>query len=126
MLSVLEGYEFKDRLIISSFDHQFMLRLHHMHTGLKLAVLADAILIELKEYAQKLGATCWHPCWGSLTEAAIEDAHAAGLEVNAWTINEQRDWVNAAKFNLDSIITDDPVGLKTLIDRAMQVDVIKF
>jgi glycerophosphoryl diester phosphodiesterase len=126
LIALLEGYAHKDRLIISSFDHQFMLRLHKLQTGLKLAVLADGILIDLKEYAEKLGAKCWHPCWGSLTEAAIEDAHAANLEVNAWTINEQRDWVNAAKFNLDAIITDDPVGLKALIDRALQVDVIKF
>lgn len=124
LLSLLESYEFQDRLIISSFDHQFMLRLHNMQTGLKLAVLADAILIDLKEYAVKLGAKFWHPCWGSLTQSAIEDAHQAGLEVNAWTINEQRDWVSAAKYGLDAIITDDPEGLKKLIDRALQADVV--
>jgi glycerophosphoryl diester phosphodiesterase len=118
LVSVLEGYEYRERLIISSFDHQFMLRLHKLNTGLELAVLADAILIDLKEYADKLGAVCWHPCYGSLTAAAIEDAHAAGLEVNAWTINEQRDWIDSAKNGLDAIVTDDPEGLKKLIERA--------
>ena len=121
LISVLAEYEFRDRLIISSFDHQFMLRLHQLNTGLKLAVLADAILIDLKEYAQKLGATCWHPCYGSLTATAIKEAHGAGLEVNAWTLNEQRDWVEAAKNGLDAIITDDPVKLKELIERADRV-----
>jgi glycerophosphoryl diester phosphodiesterase len=118
LISVLEGYEFRERLIISSFDHQFMLRLHKLNSGLKLAVLADAILIDLKEYAAKFAATYWHPCYGSLTAAAIKDAHAAGLEVNAWTINEQRDWVDSAKNGLDGIVTDDPEGLKKLIERA--------
>jgi glycerophosphoryl diester phosphodiesterase len=118
LISVLEGYEFRERLIISSFDHQCMLRLHKLNTGLKLAVLADAILIDLKEYAGKFGAAYWHPCYGSLTAAAIEDAHAAGLEVNAWTVNEQRDWVDSAKNGLDGIVTDDPEGLKKLIERA--------
>lgn len=122
LLALLEGYKHKDKLIISSFDHHFMLRFHKMNTGLKLAVLADGLLIGLADYAKQLGATCWHPCYGSLTPAAIEAAHMAGLEVNSWTINDPRDWVESAKNKLDAIITDDPEGFKRLMERAASME----
>lgn len=117
LFMLLESYPYQDRLIISSFDHHFMRRFNEMDSGLKLALLAEAIFVDLKEYAHKIGAACWHPCFQSLTEAAIHDGKHAGLEINAWTLNSAREWSSAIKAGIDGIITDDPEGLKAVLAR---------
>ncbi|MBX9948045.1 MAG: hypothetical protein K2Y39_02660, partial [Candidatus Obscuribacterales bacterium] len=58
-----------------------------------------------------------HPCFGSLRKEAVEEAHAAGLKVNAWTINTPREWAMAVDWELDGVITDDPLIYKAFLQK---------
>lgn len=121
MLELLENYPARDKLIISSFDHQIMKQLHEQAPDLKLALLADGLFVDLGDYARKIGATVWHPCIDSIREEAVREAHEAGLEVNAWTLNDARKWEYALSIGVDGIMTDDPLGLVNFLDRMAKV-----
>jgi glycerophosphoryl diester phosphodiesterase len=47
----------------------------------------------------------------------VEQAHDAGLLVNAWTINTAQQWRSAVRSKIDGIITDDPEGLRAFLKR---------
>jgi glycerophosphoryl diester phosphodiesterase len=110
ILDLLEGYP-KETIIISSFDHQLMKRFSALDPSLNLAVLADAIFMDIGAYAAQMNARYWHPGFGELRADAVEEAHKHGLIVNAWTINNPRDWAWAVIMQLDGIVSDDPQGL---------------
>jgi len=122
LITLLEDYPDPKSIIISSFDHYFMRRFAEcVPLAYGLAVLADALLVDLAEYADKFNAKYWHPSFDSLREEAVKEAHRARMKVNAWTLNSPREWADAIKMGIDGVVTDDPEGLKNFICRIKEV-----
>jgi glycerophosphoryl diester phosphodiesterase len=117
LLAVLEPYRYKDRIIVSSFDHQVLRRFHLLAPDYKIALLAAARLVDIGEYADKIGATHYHPGLDTLLKDAVSEAQAANLVVNTWTVNTARDWSLALSFGVDGIVTDDPAGLMQFLSK---------
>jgi glycerophosphoryl diester phosphodiesterase len=110
LLEVIEGYP-HESLIISSFDHKIMQSLNQIAPHLKIALLGDAIFVDLKGTATAIGATYFHPSFDCVRKDVVEEAHDAGLAVNVWTCNTQQQWRECVKMEVDGIITDDPEAL---------------
>ena len=117
LIDLLSDYPDRDKLIISSFDHKIVRLMHSKVPDLSFALLADALFIDVADYARRIGATVWHPSFGSLREEAVAEAQAAGMLVNAWTVNTTREWSMAISMGLDGIITDDPEGLRVFLEK---------
>jgi glycerophosphoryl diester phosphodiesterase len=116
LLELLQDYP-KETIIISSFDHKLMQKFAKLDSSLNIALLADGLFIDVNAYAKQMNAKFWHPCFGSLREDAVEEAHAGGLQINAWTVNAPRDWAQAVIMKLEGIVTDDPEGLISYLNR---------
>jgi glycerophosphoryl diester phosphodiesterase len=54
------------------------------------------------------GCSTWSSFWRNLTPAAIDEAHALGLSVLAWTVNDPKDMARLIDWNVDGLITDYP------------------
>lgn len=121
LLELIGGYAHKDKLIVSSFDHEIIRRIHEQAPEIKVGLLANALLVDLPEYARRLGATIWFPCIDSLRADRVEEARAASLEVCAWTLNDARKWDYGLRIGLDGIVTNDPLGLVNFLDRLTRV-----
>lgn len=116
LLSVIEGYP-HETLIISSFDHKLLARVHEVAPHLKIALLGAAVFLDLKSAATAVGATYFHPAYDCLRPDIVEEAHGAGLEVNVWTCNTPTEWRECIRLGIDGIVTDDPEGLKEYLLR---------
>lgn len=46
----------------------------------------------------------------------MTEAHAGGIEVNAWTINSTADMMACIALGVDYITTDNPATLKKLLE----------
>lgn len=114
LMSVIEGYS-HETLVISSFDHKLLARVHARAQHLQIALLGDAVFLDLKQAATALGAKYFHPSYDCLRADIVEEAHAAGLKVNVWTCNSPKQWHELMRMQVDGIITDDPEGLKTYL-----------
>lgn len=123
LLELLSSYGHSDKIIVSSFDHFVLERLKNLDSSLNLALLVDAVLLDMPQYAQRLGARFFHPCFSSCRQEVVEEAHAAGFKVNAWTLNKRREWSMALKMGIDGFVTDDPEGLMVYLRRAELVPV---
>ncbi len=60
------------------------------------------------------GCAVWSPYYRDLTAEAVAEAHALGLKVVVWTVNEVDEMLALARLGVDGIITDYP-------DRAIEV-----
>ena len=54
------------------------------------------------------GCAVWSPFHRDLTEETLAEAHARGLKVVVWTVNEVDDMTALARLGVDGIITDYP------------------
>lgn len=119
LIKVLSDYKYPETIIISSFDHEVLKRLHEKCSKYALALLGDPIIADVGQYAKNVGATAWHPYFGSMRKDVIETAHKASLKVNVWTANKSSEWDDLMAQGVDGIVTDDPKGLSDyLVGRA--------
>ncbi|CAN5327694.1 glycerophosphodiester phosphodiesterase [soil metagenome] len=115
LLKLLKSYPHPDKIMISSFDHIILKKIHKSTTKYKLALLGDSAIYDLPAYAKSVGATAWNPDFDCVREDTVKAAHDAGLTVNTWTVNRKEGWKRACDLGVDSIITDDPEGLKEFL-----------
>jgi glycerophosphoryl diester phosphodiesterase len=78
--------------------------------GLNLADYGDSV----PRLVKAAGCSTWSSFFRNLTPAAIDEAHALGLSVLPWTVNDPADMARLVDWKLDGLITDYP-------DRARKV-----
>lgn len=74
--------------------------------------IATAYLTEAKDSdvakVRAAGAKTWSPDYRALTKAMLDEAHAGGLRVVVWTVNDPRDIARMIGWGVDGIISDYP------------------
>jgi glycerophosphoryl diester phosphodiesterase len=63
-----------------------------------------------------VGAKTWSPHAGDLTPGNVAEAHALGLRVVPWTVNEPADMERAIAVGVDGLITDYPDRLRKVLE----------
>jgi glycerophosphoryl diester phosphodiesterase len=61
------------------------------------------------------GGTAWSPNAPALTEALVKEAHALGLQVIPWTVNDPADMERLIAWGVDGLITDYPDRLREVL-----------
>jgi len=62
------------------------------------------------------GCSVWSMFWRNLTPALVKDAHAIGIEVLPWTVDEPADMARLIDMGVDGIITDYPDRLRRVME----------
>ena len=112
---LIEEYNLKDRLIVSTFDHYSVRKCIRLNRKIKTGVLYWDCIFEPYNYVQMVGANALHPEFNSITEEIVEKAHDNNLEVNVYTVNTKEDMKNMIDLKVDAIITNYPNILKDLL-----------
>ncbi len=110
-----------DDVLVSSFHFPTIERVHALDPTVPTGFLAgfqrpvtDAIAA-----AAAGGHGAVHPFFGMLADAGattvVEAAHASGLAVNTWTVNEPDEIARLAAAGVDAIITDVPAAARAAI-----------
>ena len=68
----------------------------------------DAFDGSVPRMVQAAGCAVWSPYYRDLTKETLAEAHALGLRVVVWTVNEVADMLALARLGVDGIITDYP------------------
>ena len=79
--------------------------------GLKFADYGSA-----PKMVKAAGGTVWSPNGGAVTEALVHEAHALGLQVIPWTINQAADMDRLIGWGVDGLITDYPDRLRSVME----------
>jgi glycerophosphoryl diester phosphodiesterase len=103
-----------ERTIVRSFDHRCVEFLRQIEQGLGGAVLtAYTAPVSLSDLTQSADASVYCPSFEFLDAAQVREAHATGVKVLPWTVNEPGDWDKLLAWGVDGITTDYPDRLAT-------------
>jgi glycerophosphoryl diester phosphodiesterase len=80
------------------------------HAGLK-----DSDYRSVAALVAAAGCSTWSMFWRNLTPALVADAHARGLEVLPWTVDDPADMQRLIDMGVDGIITDYPDRLRDVM-----------
>jgi glycerophosphoryl diester phosphodiesterase len=111
LLARLEGPELRDRIMVRSFRHAFLRAIHKSKPNLPTVALVEQSGCDWIEICAAAGAACISPRFENANPSAIAQAHAAGIAVMPWTVNDPRDWARLIAMGVDAIVTDDPAAL---------------
>lgn len=115
VVALIDAYRLNGKVIVSSFNHDSLLRCKALAPDLPYGVLYDCRIAEPQRYAASLGMQYLHPNYRFLNDAELEKYEAAGVKTNPWTVDEpeaMRDLLS--KRNVFAIITSKPDLLMAL------------
>jgi glycerophosphoryl diester phosphodiesterase len=122
VLELLQDPMFSEGVLISSFDRDVIERVKqrasHIHTGFlySFAFRPSRVIQVCKER----GHVAIHPNHSFLSESVVADAHAAGLAVNAWTVDSPERAERLTSWGVDALITNVPDRLLTLFESTVR------
>jgi glycerophosphoryl diester phosphodiesterase len=81
------------------------------HAGLKAADHGYSLV----QLAKAAGCSGWSPFWRNVTAEMVAEAHALGLKIVPWTVNEPDEMARLAALGVDGLITDYPDRAKLVL-----------
>ena len=97
------------RLLLSSFDPQLLRP--WIGSRLARALICRRDPDGSLRQAVELGCLAWHPLHTLVTPARVARAHAAGLRVHAWTVDDAVRARQLIRWGVDGLFTNDPAKL---------------
>lgn len=133
IVPVLQERDVIDRATIQSFDWRSLPLVHEAEPKLMTVLLwddttwkpdsvwtgdvdFDAVDGDITQAAAQLNAGALSPEFELVDEDLVARAHASGLPVIPWTVNEAADMQKMIDLGVDGIITDYPTRLKGILD----------
>lgn len=106
LLALLQRHDAVERVQVSSFDHWALKRLRELAPRLPLGMLYEGNPLDPIGMARAIGATAIHPGWHFVSPDLVTAAHAAGLHVNVWTVNDPAVARQLQAAGVDGIMSD--------------------
>lgn len=92
--------------IVSSFFPDILLRLRELDSELPLGFICDRT--EALDLWREMPISVVLPRYDFITPALIDEAHARGLQIMTWTVNNPARMQELAEWSIDGLISDDP------------------
>jgi glycerophosphoryl diester phosphodiesterase len=109
VVEAVRAAEATARTTVRSFDHRSVRRLRALEPRLTGAILmAHAAPVAPGEMALGADARIYCPSYDFLDEEMVVQAHALGVRVMPWTVNEPDDWKRLIGWGVDGLTTDYP------------------
>ena len=107
-LALIDEYELRDKIVISSFNHYSVLRMQALAPDMPYGFLEECRLIDTVGYTASHGVQAVHPEFHMVDEEFMEAAHKHGLAVNAWTVNTAEEMQEMIDRGVNMIIGNNP------------------
>ena len=95
-------------IVVASFDHSTIAELSRRNVKFSLGLTIFGRIVNIADYAVRLGATWIFPAWRYVGRELVDEAHARNIKVVPWTPNRERDWTTLREMGCDGVITDFP------------------
>lgn len=123
-LKTVKKHGVLDRVIISSFDPRVLKAAKELDPRVKTAFLYPTNRPSVCRpivfpflIARTTNVDIIHPAFLFVTKPVVAIAHKMGLQVNVWTVNDEKTVRFLVDCGVDGIITDCPGKVRTYIDR---------
>ena len=117
VINLIRQYELEKRIIISSFHHKSMFKLHLMAPDIETAVLYYRKKNEPWKLAKEFKVKAVHPNYKSITDEQIIETLNHQIAVRPYTVNDPYIMKSLIALNCTAIITDYPEIAAELVDK---------
>ena len=118
---IVREKQFTERVIISSFDHKFLKRLHRLDP----AIITGALLLPVRDMAKKpsslarsIGTKAFICNTKQLRRRHIQDAHKHHIWVACYSVNTRPQLERMLRLGVDAVVTDFPGRMRRAIRSA--------
>ena len=121
LVRAVRGSGVEDRIVISSFDPFALARVRLLAPELRTAFLSapeGPAWARWVPWARLLHVDALHPEVRQVTPGLLARAHARGLAVHVWTVNDANDVVRLLRSGVDGVMGDDPEALAAAVREA--------
>ena len=105
---LIKEYDLAEKIIISSFNHNSLVRFKEIDSSIKCGVLESSRLYQPWSYVKDLGMEYFHPMNFSVTKEVAENCAANGIGLNIWFGKPDYDYSQYLAMNPAGLITDFP------------------
>jgi len=109
VLKEIERFNFKDRVVISSFNHRSLFNISLYNSSYQLGILYSTFLPKPFSYAKKVGASFLFPYYKLVFPYLTYKFLKGNLKICPFTVNNVILMQSFSFLNVDAIITDNPV-----------------
>ena len=113
---LIEEYKLEDRVLISSFNHYSVLRMKSIAPNLKYGLLTETWIINAGKYTKDVGVECYHPHFFSMTAENVKELKEHNIEINVYTVNEEKDIRDMIEKGIDIVIGNYPDLTKKILE----------
>ena len=110
VINMVKEFGLKDNVILSSFNHESMELCKKIDSSFKTGLLFDSPLMNTIEYMRGIKHEAVHPVYYMLLQkpAWVEEFKKMGLEINTWTVNDEKAMKYLVEMGVDAIIGNYP------------------
>lgn len=111
------AFDAEERVLVSSFDVDGVLRIRETVPSIRIGWLCygQASPASLIGRASGHGMAAIHPHDPLVDQSFVTKAHAEGLEVIVWTVDDPNRLRELAAFGVDALITNDPAAARAAL-----------
>lgn len=113
---LIKEYGLGDKIIISSFNHNSLVRFKKLAPEIKCGVLESSRLYKPWEYVKKLGMEYFHPMNFTIDKEIAEEFVKNNIGLNIWFGKADYDYSLYLDCNPSGLITDYPDEVKKIIN----------
>lgn len=117
VIHMIMDYGMEKQVILSSFNHYSMVKCKSIQPTIETGLLYIEPLYETEKYCLNAGANAIHPDYRTLNKEVVAAAHAKGIKVNPYTINEKADIAYMIEIGVDMIISNYPDRVKEQLNK---------
>lgn len=116
VIELINKFELKDRILLSSFNHESIKICKEIDSSFKVGLLYDEPIENIIEYAKTYKADAIHPEIRLVSEELIKEAKKNNIKVNIYTVNSPTYMRELIKAGASGLFTDYPDLLKEIMD----------
>ena len=105
---LIKEYGLEEKIIISSFNHNSLIRFKELDDNIKCGVLESSRLYEPWNYVKNLGMEYYHPLNFTVTKEVAEKCAENNIGLNIWFGIPDYDYSQYLEMNPTGLITDYP------------------
>lgn len=118
VLELVEKMNMSSRIIYSSFNHYSLKKIDELtHGEARTGILLCEQLVDIANYAKKLGACAVHIPMNVVKHPGfIDECQKNNLKIHVWTVDNKMDMKKLCRLGVDAFITDCPDSGRKIVD----------
>jgi glycerophosphoryl diester phosphodiesterase len=97
----------ENQVLVMSFDHQSVLTVRSLSSEIATGILYAARLVDAPAAARAAGADALCLDWAYIDREVVAQAHAAGLGICVWTVDDEPIFRRCQEFGADAVASND-------------------